>query len=326
VLFRSPQSKTKMATTRSQDAANSNDTAKIVITTAESRTGDAIMQEAELLAKQGGKLDFCGLYPPNIQPLQLQYGKSIQGDVASASVEELASLLQGAHTVILIPPATQYKVDIAAKLTQAAVTAGVPNMILISDIRLNNIPDEPAVAMFGQIEEGAKQLAKGKANLIILRAGHYMQNLFLYAVQMQNEGALGLPTGDGKMAPIDVRDVALISLTVASNPQAHAGQVYNLSGLEALNGHEMMQVAREAGLPEKLANFKNISEKELANLYRQIPDLDPSEGERNRADFAFVRENGDKVFPDAKKLSSRPPTTLLEFFKEYKGIFLGAST
>jgi len=284
------------------------------------------MQEAELLAKQGGKLEFCGLYPPNIAPLQLQYGKSIQGDVSTASVEELANLLQGTQTIILIPPATQHKVDIAAKLVQASIMAGIPNLILISDIRLNSIPNEPAVAMFAQIEEGAKSLANGKANLVILRAGHYMQNLFLYAVQMQKEGALGLPTGEGKMAPIDVRDVALISLTVASDPEAHAGQVYNLSGAEALNGHEMMQVAKQAGLPEQMANFKNISEKELADLYRQIPDLDPSEGERNRADFAFVREHGDKVYPDAKKLSNRPPTTLLEFFKEYSGIFLGKAT
>lgn len=318
-----------MPSTRSQETstANANENARIVVTTAESRTGDAIMQEAERLATQGGKLEFCGLYPTNVPPLQLQHGKTIQGDVPTASVEELAALLQGTQTIILIPPATKNKVELAAKLTQASVMAGVPNMILISDLRVNQIPDEPSIAMFAEIEQGAQSMANGKANLVIVRAGHYMQNLFLYAVQMQREGALGLPTGDGKMAPIDARDVALITLTVASNPQAHSGKVYNLSGLEALNGHEMMEVARKAGLPEQVANFKNISEQELANLYRQIPGMDPSEGERNIVDFRFVRESGgDKVFPDAKELATQPPTTLLDFFKEYKGIFLGTAT
>jgi hypothetical protein len=138
------------------------------------------MQEAERLAGSGDhSFEICGIYPPTIQPLPTKFAKTAQIDVAAASVDELVNSFQGVDIAVLIPPATKNKVQLASKLTEACLKAGVPTMILLSDIRLNNIPEEPAVAMFGEIEEFAVRNGQGKANLIIVRAGHYMQNLFL---------------------------------------------------------------------------------------------------------------------------------------------------
>lgn len=97
------------------------------------------------------------------------------------------------------------------------------------------------------------------ANIAIVCAGQYMQNLLLYTVQMRD-----------------------------------------LSGNEALSGENVMQIARNAVLPRRIANFDltrslpSCTSTSLLSLFsceahsvfnRAIPAIDPSKAERNVVNF-----------------------------------------
>lgn len=104
-------------------------------------------------------------------------------DMIGGDSAELASTFKSFDTVVLIPPATTKKLEVGQKLINVAADSGVKNVVLLSDCCAGLASDKPRFGEFLQLEK----LAKGKlgnANLCIVRAGHYMQNLFLYAKQV----------------------------------------------------------------------------------------------------------------------------------------------
>jgi NAD(P)H dehydrogenase (quinone) len=84
----------------------------------------------------------------------------------------------------------------------------------------------------------------------ILRNGIYAE--LLGALMAPNDGVITAPLGTGGVAVVTRADLADAASVVASNPEAHAGQIYDLVGSRAVTAAEVARHAGLAYLPESL--------------------------------------------------------------------------
>lgn len=86
------------------------------------------------------------------------------------------------------------------------------------------------------IEEHVR--ASGLAHAIV-RPGWLMQNVALVAVGLRDRDELALPIGDGAIAAVDARDVALICASLLEEPAGAAGTHHSLTGAADVTGVSM---------------------------------------------------------------------------------------
>lgn len=305
----------------------------IVVTTGESRTADAIvhvLMERSDMKQHVGSVKVMhppGLDNPELSKLGAEILNLPKADVSQCDPEECAKMFKGADVAIMIPPAVQDKVQQAQAMMKAAKLAGVKNVLLISSQGCTS--GLPRLGEFLKIEQAARQMMPD-ANLCIIRAGHYMQNIFIYAKQMKEGKHLGIPTGKGKFAPIDARDVALCVAKIAlsgnqdSIASEHVNQTYTLTGLEAVSAEDMVRTAnphlQKVGLSS--IEYKSLSKEEWGKyIHQAVPDMDQSEVDLLAEEFDLVRQREGElaeISQDVKKICpDEKPTTLDEFFQEY---------
>lgn len=121
---------------------------------------------------------------------------------------------------------------------EAAATAGVHHIVYTS--------------FFGAAPRAAYTLGRDHADaevaikasgmrFTILRDNFYSDLLPTFA---DDSGVIRGPAGDGRIAAVARADVADVAATILSNPEAHAGATYELTGPEALT---LDEVAARAG-------------------------------------------------------------------------------
>ncbi|GAB7071023.1 NAD(P)H-binding protein [Mycobacterium hodleri] len=153
--------------------------------------------------------------------------------------------LRGVTAAYLIAPGTP---GLAHDVVAAAEAAGVRRLVLLSGRGADTWGDSP----FGQDMRSAEDAVRGSAlDWTIVRASNFQQNfdedLFH---QPLVAGELALPAGDVPEPFVDVDDVAAVAAAVLTQPGAHAGRVYELTGPRALTFAEAVeQISRASGWP-----------------------------------------------------------------------------
>jgi uncharacterized protein YbjT (DUF2867 family) len=90
-------------------------------------------------------------------------------------------------------------------------------------------------------------LAGGPRDWTILRPGFFAQNLAdAYRRDIVEDGRLYVPAGRGRVAFVDVGDVAEVAATALLDPEAHAGAAYTLTGPVAASFDEAGMYLTEA--------------------------------------------------------------------------------
>jgi uncharacterized protein YbjT (DUF2867 family) len=90
------------------------------------------------------------------------------------------------------------------------------------------------------------ELERSGITYTILKPHFFTQNLMMSAPSVAKDGVLYLPLGDAKVPMIDVRDIADVTAAVLSNPRAHAGKTYTLTGAAALGMSDVAAALAEA--------------------------------------------------------------------------------
>ncbi|HEY1178565.1 MAG TPA: NmrA family transcriptional regulator [Phytomonospora sp.] len=144
-----------------------------------------------------------------------------------------------------------------ADFARAAVAAGVKRLVLLS-ARLTHPTQIPLIEARerGVIESGAEWTA--------LRPAWFTQNfaeLPMFADQLA-AGVLALPTGDGREAFIDTRDIAEVA-AVALTEGAHNGRILELSGPRPVSFGEF--VAGYAAATGRDMRFQSLSAEEFTD-------------------------------------------------------------
>ncbi|KND00177.1 uncharacterized protein SPPG_04518 [Spizellomyces punctatus DAOM BR117] len=293
----------------------------VLVTTAESRTGDAVVQELLSGEYKNRIAKVIALFPPDLEnPEHMNLGAEIQNiDVLETSVDELSTLMKsnGVDVAVLVPPATDAKVLVAENLLRAAQEAGTLNAITVSSQACDDPNGGRRMQQFLAIEKASK--ASSVPNVCIARAGHYIQNLFLYTEQVKDSKTLGLPIDHKKFAPVDVRDVAYaITTIIGHGVEQHRARCYEFTGPEALTGDELVA---KSGIPD--IRFKPISVQDWREYIELVEDLDPSEIEVLEEQFHLVRLGRlQYVSPDFTRVVGKPPRPVEAWWSEARDEFI----
>ncbi|WCB94285.1 NAD(P)H azoreductase [Baekduia alba] len=118
----------------------------------------------------------------------------------------------------------------AANALAAAVEAGVRHVVMVSSIYAAGDPVPPMGVWHRERELLVE--ASGLA-WTILRPGGFMSNALDWTDTIREQGFVLDALGPGRLAPIDVADIAAVAALVLTG-DGHAGKTYTLTGDEAL--------------------------------------------------------------------------------------------
>ena len=215
--------------------------------------------------------------------------------------------LDGIDRVYLVAPVMRldFADDVSAFLDEAEA-AGVQHITFLSAYGIEHAPDEVATRSV-ELDLLRRRQRIGHT---ILRPAWFMQN-FSETFLKPIDGAIFVPTGDGREAFIDAEDIAAVAATTLADPEAHAEEAYSLTGPEALTVAEAAAtISDETGLTIKHVDLDrdawitgaiaNGIPPEYGTVLRQLTETIAS-GQGSRS-------NG-----TVEKITGTPPRTLRSF-------------
>src|SRR5438128_1351562 len=122
-------------------------------------------------------------------------------------VESLKAAMEDVEKALLLSAPTQDQVQLQSNFIKAAKSAGVRHVVKFSAGNADSKSDSLFLRWHGITEDELK--SSGLA-WTMLRPPHFMQNMFTIA-DMIKAGTIYMPTGDGKSAMVDVRDIAAVA-------------------------------------------------------------------------------------------------------------------
>lgn len=151
----------------------------------------------------------------------------------------------------------------------------------------------------------------------ILRPGFFAQNLAdAYRTDIVRDDRIYLPAGRGRAAFIDVRDLGDVAAGVFTDPGAHRGAGYSLTGPQALNFDEVAAVlSRELDRPIRYqaagvwAYLRHLRRKGLGVPQVLVQTV---------LHTGLRRGQADSVDPTLRELLGRPPRTLQQYVHEHR--------
>uniref|UniRef100_UPI003F498ACB SDR family oxidoreductase n=1 Tax=Streptomyces sp. CA-141956 TaxID=3240051 RepID=UPI003F498ACB len=192
-----------------------------------------------------------------------------QGDFTDP--ESLRAAFAGAEQAFLSCANDPRQVENAANAIEAAATAGVRQIVLLSTVGAEAGAAKTFADQHGRIEH---RLHSAGTPFVILRSSFLMSNLLGSLPTIGQAGRIFLPAADARIAMIDPRDVAACAVAVLSGKSGD-GETHLITGPEAITFTEVarrlstalgrtveyvavpdeaaLDAMLEAGLPSRLA-------------------------------------------------------------------------
>ncbi len=128
----------------------------------------------------------------------------------------------------------------------AAKAAGVAHVVSLSVLAAEIDPNLLLGRWHGESE---KKLEASGLAWTILRPGAFASNVLAWIPSIKAQGVVYSPTGEGKNAPIDPRDIAAVAVKALTSP-GHEGKAYTLTGPELLSaGEQVAKIGAAIGRP-----------------------------------------------------------------------------
>jgi uncharacterized protein YbjT (DUF2867 family) len=176
----------------------------------------ALARSAERLAELSG---------PNVTPTAAD-----NFDIAAVTDAAL-----GADVMVMITPAAPDAAAQASSLVAAAGKANVRKIVRVSAIKAALDGPTDNTRQHAQTEDEIRASAIAH---VFLRPSYFMQNLFMAAGTILNDGSFALPMGEGRIGMIDTRDIALCAKECALRDDWN-GQALELTGPLSLSFHDV---------------------------------------------------------------------------------------
>ncbi|MEU7140253.1 NAD(P)H-binding protein [Nocardia sp. NPDC046473] len=154
---------------------------------------------------------------------------------------QLAAAMRGVDRVFLLstgPAIPQHDAIVA----RAAAEAGVARLVKLSSGRTGDDTATDPIPTWHRA--GEQSVRASGVPWTIVRPLGFMSNALHWADTIRAHGAVYAPYGQGRIAVIDPRDIAAVA-AVALTADGHDGQVYTLSGPQALSPGEQTAVLGE---------------------------------------------------------------------------------
>jgi uncharacterized protein YbjT (DUF2867 family) len=278
-------------------------------------TGNVGLPAVRELASRGLKVRACSRDPNRAAKLRISGVEVITADLGRPV--SVNNAIRDITHVLLISPMDQRMVEMQEAVVDAARRAGVKHVVKLS---VSGAATNAPIAMFRWHREIEEQLERSGLAWTHLRSAFFMQNTLGFAPTIQSQGAIFACMRRGRVAMVDVRDVARAAAAVIAGT-GHEGKVYELTGPEALSLHDVADrigtVLRQQVLyadqpPAKMLSALLASDipewlaKDLVALYEYL-------GQGKMA----------QVTRDIATLTGSPPANFDRFAEDYVGMFRG---
>jgi len=234
-------------------------------------------------------------------------------EVIIGDLENPASLqkaFDGVSAVFLLTPFGEKADALARNAIAAAKKAGNPYIVRLSVIKAG--PDAPTAntRSHGQTE---KDLKESGLPVAYLRPHYFMQNIFGSLQTIGSEGIIYQGMGDGKLAMIDVRDIADSAAKVLLD-RSHAGKTYSLTGPASITWHTVAKAFTAVlGRPVK---YIPIPSEAVADNIRKIGWGEWAAAVMRDYSAAYGSGWGDFVTEDVQNLTGHPARSIEQFARE----------
>jgi len=232
-------------------------------------------------------------------------------------IEDEASLIasmEGVQKVFYITGNIEQREVHAKSVIDAAVASGTVTDFLFYSV----FGAEYEAILFGrQFRYGEKYLENTSLNWTHLRTIFFQENLFGWADGIK-QGTLYLGTGEGKFAPLLVKDVGEIAANILTT-EGHGHKAYNITGPELLSGADIADNFAEV-LGHPVAHISPDNQTVLDSLISTGWPKWQAEGMVELFNL-FAASQAAVVSPDGEQLLGRPLTTLKAFIEANKAAF-----
>ncbi|MEJ8800869.1 SDR family oxidoreductase [Pontibacter sp. H249] len=219
--------------------------------------------------------------------------------------------------LFLITPMAKDQVDMAKTLIDEAKKAGVKHIVKLSAMGADA---EPTIQLGRWHREIEKYIEDSGIAYTFLRPSSFMQNFVNYnADSIKHEGKLYMPTGDGKVGYIDVRDIAAVGVE-ALITQGHEGQVYELTGPEAISNDEAAQILSE--VTGKQVEFVDVPGDAARKNMTEHGTPDWMADALMELYNVYKAGHSNQVFDSVQAVIDRKPHSFRQFVQDYKECFV----
>jgi uncharacterized protein YbjT (DUF2867 family) len=231
--------------------------------------------------------------------------------------ETLREALHGIEKVFFLLNVPKRHSELTNNFIEAARQARIK---LIVNLSMLGAEKDSAIGFARTAWQVEQQLNESGIPVTQLEPNLFMQNYFRNAASIANQGAFYLPMRDGKVATVDIRDIASVAAGILTGT-GHEGQTYMITGPESLNYNQTASIISKvldkevkyvdvpfeaakdgmlkAGLPEDYVN-------DLIELYR-----------------LFGTGYGAEVTDVVSKIGQKQPITFEQFVKDNISVFKG---
>ena len=284
-----------------------------VVTGATGNTGRAI---AETLLAKGKKVRAIGRNAEHLQSLVAKGAEAFVGSVTDTSA--MLRAFQGAEAVyVLIPPnyATEnfraYQNEVGKAYANAIRQAEIPYIINLSSVGAHLSQGAGPISGLYDVEQQLNQLQK--VNIVHLRPGFFMENLFFNLDLIRNQNINGTPLrGDLLIPMIATRDIAQVAAQLLLSLDFSGQSTKELLGQRDISMQEATRIIGKAigkeGLPYVQFPYEQAEQAMVAMGLSQ--DVARSLNEMDRG------LNEERVRPLEKRTATNTTPTSFEQFAE----------
>jgi len=292
-----------------------------VVTGATGNTGRVV---AETLLAKGKRVRVIGRNAKNLQSLVEKGAEAFVGSVTDSST--MLHAFQGAQAVYaLIPPnyATEnfrdYQNEVGSAYSSAIRQAGVPFVVNLSSVGAHLSQGAGPISGLCDVEQQLNQLHG--VNIVHLRAGFFMENLFFSLDLIRNQNINGTPLrGDLLIPMIATRDIAEVAAQLLLGLDFSGHSTKELLGQRDISMNEVTRIIGKAIGKEGLAyvQFPYEQAEQAMVAMGLSQDVALSLNEMDRA------LNEERVRPLEKRTAANTtPTSFEQFAESFAAVYRG---
>lgn len=240
----------------------------------------------------------------------------VAGELAETDSVERA--LEGIDTAFLASSLDASLPELQIRFIEAAKAAGVRRIVQLSGIGADTSSCcVRAFSWYGQVEQAL--LASGLQH-IRLRPAFVLQSLLRATSQLVHQGVIFGPYRNAPWVWVDARDIGEVAATVMTT-EAHNGQVYTVTGAEALPFPELAdRVSRVLNVPVR---YLDVTSNEMRGRLQAMGTHAIVAAAIIEMCDAYV-SGYQRIEPTSvvQELTGHPPRTIEQFLTDYRDRFL----
>lgn len=229
--------------------------------------------------------------------------------------ESLTNALDGAEKVFFLSPLVENFIEQGQFFIEAAKRAGVKQIVCSSSQAADVNSPITMGRWHGAVE---KIIEESDLEWTFVQPGSFFQNYLGYADTIKMNNAFYAPLGDGKIAMVDVRDIAAVAVA-ALTENGHEHKKYPVTGGESLSCLNIAEIFSEVLGRE----IKYVDVAEDAARQQMIDAAMPEWMAEAVMELNQVGKAGyvAEVFPAVEAVTGNKPRTFKNFIEENRTVF-----